>query len=133
MQKLDSKIFLSCSSCPILCILTPKRFFKTKKLQLCKSKHTKNTTKSLFLKNKTPQLLKKINFTFPAHLHTTTDNIQKEFFKKQLPRFLKTWNMHRHNTKLYYRRLKSLSFNILVYLFDVKSLANPLKVRIISV
>jgi len=84
-----------------------KTIFYTQKITTlqvknCK-KHTENNKKQ---KTKHLNLQKKIQIDLSAHLHTTTDNIQKNFFKKQLPRFLKTLDKETHRTKLYYRRLK---------------------------
>ena len=87
LTKLDPKTFFSCSSCPILCFLTPKRFFMLKKLQLCKSKTEKTHWKQQKTKNKTLQPFKKIQIDLSAHLHTTTDNIQKKFSKNNFHDF----------------------------------------------
>ena len=82
-----------------------KTIFYAQKITTLQVKNWKTHWKQQKTKNKTPQSFQKIQIDLSAHLHTTTDNIQKEFFKKQIPRFLKTINIdHRHNTKLYYRR-----------------------------
>ena len=61
--KLDSKIFFSCSSCPILCILTPKRFFTLTEIQFSHSLVQKTLENHLFQRH--PCVVVEKNFRLP--------------------------------------------------------------------